>query len=96
MRTKKLFELEKAYRPYSEAWSNWLKSEYCLLTELESYAMEIHIQNGFQVEAEDMYMFYNRNEFTESLLKKLKDKSQILLYCVSILKKPLYHHVKDG
>jgi hypothetical protein len=80
MRKEILNDLKNAYQPYSEGWKEWTKTKSCNLTDLEKYSMEIYIKNDFEIVLEELMMFYTRNEITEGIINKLKDKMQLFLY----------------
>lgn len=96
MRKEILNELKEAYLPYSEGWKEWTKIKGCILTDLERYAMEIHLRNDFEIVPEEGIMFYNKKEFTDKIKEKLFDHLQLLLYGAFLVETPCYRYVEDG
>ncbi len=96
MKNAILTVLQTAYYPYSKGWKEWTKSNFCLLTDLERYGMEIHISKIFEVVPKDGIMFYNKKDFIDVIKYKLLDHSQLLLYGAFLIETLTYRYVEDG
>jgi hypothetical protein len=71
MNPKILNALKQNFSPYAPFWDEWKKYRYNGLSDLDIYALDIHIKNDFLAEITDLVMFYNQRQLLASLTKKL-------------------------
>lgn len=75
-----LKELKKSFQPFSELWSEWIKSNYCELTTTEIQLIEFHISNNFKVKLTFLLSYYEKSAAIKNVIPKLIESYSN--YCV--------------